>query len=125
MKVGIGRKAIELEVNEELFTIKFVSVFARKRASDLFSMVDKITKINDLPDEEKVKAMSDLEEVELNNILESRTECIENLLTSNGYKFDPDWWDKNTGYEEQNEFIYVCLAKDITKKKVIPKQSEK
>ena len=123
MKVGIGRKAIELEVNEELFTIKFVSVFARKRASDLFTMIDKITKINDLPDEEKIKEMDALGEDELRGILESRNECLENLLTSNGHKFDADWWDKFTGYEEQNEFIYLCLAKDIAKKKAITNPS--
>lgn len=116
-KIGVGREAIDIEIGGKEFAIKFVSVFARKRANDLFSMVDKITKLSQLDTEEKDKAMDALSEVELKEVLDSRGDCIENLVTSNGYEYDADWWEKNTAYEDQNQFIYLCILKDVSKKK--------
>ena len=118
-KVGQGRKKVKIEVGKEIFEISFVSTFARKRASDLFKMVDRITKIWALDEPKRTEEYDKLTEDELNDILVSRAECLENLLISNGYEYDKDWWDKFTDDEMQSEFIYYCTAKDTSKKKVV------
>jgi hypothetical protein len=102
--IGIDRKTVDLSINGEQFSIRFVSVFARKRAGDLFRAIDRITSGEEMTEEKAREAIT------------AREECMVNLLESNGYTYDIDWWEKHTGYEDQNEFIYVCLMKDLDTK---------
>lgn len=124
-KMGVGRKEIELDVAGRVFAIKFVSVFARKRAGDLFDVMKIIEDAQGKSKEEALKAYESIGQERLESIIKSRSECLENILISNGYDYDPDWWERSTGYEEQNEFIYFCLLKDTVddKKKAVKKAS--
>jgi hypothetical protein len=105
--VNIGRKSLDIEINSKVFSIKFVSIYARRRAGELFVMIGKIAESD----------TNDLQEEELRDAITAREECLRNLLESNGYDYDDAWWEQNTGAEDQNEFIYTCLMKDLDKKK--------
>jgi hypothetical protein len=40
-------------------------------------------------------------------------QCIESILTANGYEFDRGWWDANSDRHEQHGFIAAALNKDM------------
>ena len=40
-------------------------------------------------------------------------QCIESILTANGYEFDQEWWDVNSDRHEQHGFIAAALNKDM------------
>lgn len=39
-------------------------------------------------------------------------QCMELLLTRNGYEYDRQWWDGNTDEYDVRCFIEACLSKD-------------
>jgi hypothetical protein len=48
-------------------------------------------------------------------------DCIEYILTGNGYEYDQNWWDENTDIWDRSAFVVECLNKDASvggKKKV-------
>ena len=40
-------------------------------------------------------------------------QCIESILSANGYDFDRDWWANNSDRHEQHGFIAAALNKDM------------
>ncbi len=123
-KVGaIDRKEITIQVADKQFVIGFVSIYARKRAADFQEAVARLLAIQSIEDEEKRKSeLNKLVEADLLAKVEVREEVIKTILESNGYEFDADWWDRNTSYADQNEFIQLCMMKDLIQDK--KKQAE-
>ena len=120
---GIDRKKIDIMVHDKTFTIAFVSVFARKSAMEFQQLVADLIHIQKIEDtEERKKKFNELDKDELERKEQLRNDIIENILVSNGYEYDADWWDKFTSYADQNEFIQFCMAKDVLSDK--KKQAE-
>ena len=118
-KIGsIDRKKIDILVSDKTFTIGFVSVFARRSAVEYQSAVSELLQIQSIKDdEEREKKISGLSIEDLEHKIKLRDDVIENILISNGYDYDSDWWDKWTSYSDQNEFIQICLMKDMVQEK--------
>ena len=111
---GIDRKSIDIWISGQTYTISFVSVFARKSAVEFQQAISQLIQIQSTEDiEERNKKLDQLSVEDLSRKVELRNDIIENILVSNGYEYDADWWEKNTSYEDQNEFIKFCLMKDV------------
>ena len=115
---GIDRNKIDIMVHDKTFTISFVSVFARRSAVEYQQAVGSLVEIQLITnDKDRKKKLDELSIEDLEHKVKLREDIIENILTSNGYDFDSEWWDKYTSYSDQNEFIQYCMAKDVMEDK--------
>ncbi len=111
---GIDRKSIDIWISGKTYTISFVSVFARKSAVEFQQAISQLIQIQSIEDAEaRTEKLEQLSIEDLSRKVELRDAIIQNILESNGYDYDGDWWEKNTSYEDQNEFIKFCLMKDV------------
>ena len=96
------------------FKIGFVSNWVMREARELErDMQDIVAEYEALLSGKK--APDELNEAlveKANTFLDRRYKIIEEILVTNGHKFDLDWWDKCTEPTQVNAFIYQATHKD-------------
>ncbi len=110
---GIDRKTIDIAVVDQVYKISFVSVYARKLAAEFQEALTKLINIQQAEEAERERLLDELDKDELTRQANTRDEIIQVILESNGYEYDQDWWERNTSYGDQNEFIQFCMMKDV------------
>jgi len=79
---------------------------------------------------DKVKAINSRVSVLVKNLIDTRQDIIKELLESNDYEYDVQWWLRKTDTEDCNDFMNACIKKDfdfsqsnVKKKKLFLKET--
>lgn len=122
---------LKLDVRGRSFKIDLVSNWVRRRyaemveastrmqelSGEIAGIIEELGKVTEPDQFASIQERADKARAEINErkneVLEARQEVIEELLESNGLKYDGDWWDKKTGPEDVNDFLLACLNKDF------------
>jgi D-alanyl-D-alanine dipeptidase len=120
------------DIRGEKFDVKFVNNYVRERYNDMLQLVDELT---DLPEEVEEITSEDRAEMRrgfrdirkrqraiTKDITEIRRDMLNEILTTNGYEYDSEWWRRKTDVEDINTFVFDCIQKDV---KSDGKQSKK
>lgn len=107
------------------FDITFVNNFVREKYNEMLQLVDDLS---DLPDEVEEIKSEDRAEMKrgfrelkkrqrklVRDIADVRHVMLEEILTTNGYEFDREWWRRKTDADDINNFVFDCIQKDVTK----------
>jgi hypothetical protein len=108
MQIGGNKPILKVDIGDKRFEIRLINVYVLANAPKLFKAISELTE--KLDDEDLTKEY-------LEGLLELRADLIKEILTSNGYEYDPQWWEHKTDYADQNEFVFACYQKDLTGKK--------
>lgn len=86
---------------------------AEKRQKDLKGIkdLDKIKELNAEFNDEVLDYNSQLKE-QTSIVTSKRWLIIKELIESNDYDFENDWWDRRTSVEDLNNFMLECLGND-------------
>jgi hypothetical protein len=86
-------------------------------SGEIAGIIEELGKVTEPEQFASIQERADKARAEINErkneVLEARQEVIEELLESNGLKYDGDWWDKKTSPEDVNDFLLACLNKDF------------
>lgn len=75
----------------------------------------------------KIETLSERVKAARFELIDKRWKIIKELMETNGYDFDFDFWNRRTGPEDLNQFVFDCLDVDRAKftDKENPKKSKK
>ena len=110
---------MRVEVRGKSFDIDLVNNYVHEQYSkltemsyDLVSLADEVGNLQ--PGEiaagvKRIRADSNAKKREL---CEVRDDIVRELLESNGYEFDGEWWKRKTSPDDMNEFMVECVKRD-------------
>lgn len=113
------------DIRGEQFNITFVNNYVREKYQD---MVDLADELSDLPNEAdaiseeggdkktqiaKLKELKRKQRALVKQIGEVRDEILREILETNGYEYDAQWWRRKTDANDINNFVLGCVQKDV------------
>lgn len=116
---------MKFEIRGKTFDITFVNNYVREQYALLLDLSDEIS---DLPDKineidqseagvvEKRKAFRGVKKEQrelVKQISEVREAILKELLETNGYDYDAEWWRRKTTANDINKFTLDCVQKDV------------
>ena len=110
---------MRVEVRGNHFDIELVNNYVHEQYSkltelsyDLVSLADEVGNLQlgeIAAGVKRIRAESNVKKAELCRV---RDDIVRELLESNGYDFDVDWWKRKTSPDDMNDFMIACVRRD-------------
>ena len=131
MTITVRDKDFQIELVNNWVTEKYNELFdlASFDGAEYVSTVEDLNK-EGLEESEKVETRKEKREIKekykellriehqkaikvRDDIIKLRQAIIKELLESNGYEYDNDWWLRRASVEDNNDFMTMCLKQDF------------
>ncbi len=120
---------MDFKVRDRTFKINFVNNYCREQYQAMLDTVDdladlpleieEITEDKKLSDKEAISKLRDIKKRKrelVKQTVDIREDIMTELLTTNNYEYDRNWWLRKTTANDINDFVLGCLQKDLTGK---------
>lgn len=106
------------------FKVTFVNNYVRERYNELLQLVDELSELPEQMEDvakaedrgEMRRGFRDIKKEQrrlIREIAEIRHDMLNEILTTNGYEYDPEWWRRKTDVDDINNFVFDCIQKDV------------
>lgn len=113
-------------IRDKEFKISFVNNYIREQYTEMLNLADELADLPDVVDEiveddtknkmQKRRELRDLKKEQrrlVREIAEIRDDMLNELLTTNGYDYEREWWKRKTDVNDINRFVLDSIQKDV------------
>ena len=115
---------MKFDVRGKVFDITFVNNYVRERYTEMLELVDDLSdhpdKMSELMEgEDRAEMRHGLRHIKeeqrrlVREIAEMRADMLNEILTTNDYPYDAEWWKRKTDVDDINNFVFDCIQKDV------------
>lgn len=111
------------EVRGKTFEINLVNNWCHEKYAELSSLAFDLADDTSILEARTITGLSGLKATRsavqnkreiVKQIVEIRQDILKELMTTNGYEYDPVWWERSTDPDDLNDFIIACMKKDAS-----------
>jgi hypothetical protein len=96
-----------LTVRDKEFKIDFVSNYVQEKYTELTELAFDHSSADTATKEGRQKLVETTK-----RLVSVRKELVKEIVESNGYEYEENWWSRKTSPNDLNGFVFSCVSKD-------------